>query len=99
MMFYLALFGTVQFGLGLVLLTLGTRLVTALRSSLLSRLQTVLGPLWVWLAFGEVPAAATLVGGSIVLASTVAASLLGGHSDGGADRAKKEGDAATKSAA
>ena len=75
--------------------------MTALRSLLLSRLQTVLGPLWVWLAFGELPAATTLVGGSIVLASTVAASLLGQHSEGGAGRAKceqqKERDGATKS--
>ena len=84
-MLYVALFGTVQFGLGLALLTLGTRLVTAPRTSLLSRLQTVLGPLWVWLAFNEVPAAATVVGGSIVLASTIAASLLGRQSDGDAD--------------
>jgi drug/metabolite transporter (DMT)-like permease len=76
-MVLLALFGIVQFGLGLILLTLGARLVTALRASLLSRLQTVLGPTWVWLAFGELPPATTLVGGSIVLASTVAVSLVG----------------------
>ena len=74
-MFYLVLFGVFQFGLGLTLLTLGTRHITALRSSLLHRLQTVLGPLWVWLAFSEVPPATTIVGGSIVLAATVAASL------------------------
>jgi drug/metabolite transporter (DMT)-like permease len=86
-MLYLVLFGSLQFGLGLVLLTLGTRLVTALRTSLLSRLQTVLGPLWVWLAFNEVPAVATFVGGSIVLASTITASLLGRQPDEGADRA------------
>ena len=69
------LFGVFQFGLGLTLLTLGTRHITALRSSLLHRLQTVLGPLWVWLAFAEVPPATTIVGGSIVLGATVAASL------------------------
>jgi drug/metabolite transporter (DMT)-like permease len=73
---YLALFGVVQFGLGLILLTLGVRHVTALRSSLLSRLQTVLGPVWVWLAFGEVPPAATLTGGALVIASAVAAALV-----------------------
>src|SRR5215467_6121492 len=76
-MFYLVLFGVFQFGLGLTLLTLGTRHITALRSSLLHRLQTVLGPLWVWLVFAEVPPATTIVGGSIVLAATVAASLFG----------------------
>jgi len=74
-MFHLVLFGVFQFGLGLTLLTLGTRHITALRSSLLHRLQTLLGPLWVWLAFSEVPPATTIIGGSIVLAATMAASL------------------------
>jgi drug/metabolite transporter (DMT)-like permease len=69
----LALFGIVQFGLGLILLTLGARHVTALRSSMLSRLQTVLGPIWVWAAFGEIPATRTLIGGSLVIASALAA--------------------------
>jgi drug/metabolite transporter (DMT)-like permease len=75
-MLHVALFGVVQFGLGLVLMTRGARLVTALRCSLLNRLQTVLGPTWVWLAFGEVPPPAVLIGGSIVLVSTIAAALV-----------------------
>lgn len=75
-MVQLALFGVVQFGLGLVFLTLGARRVTALRSGLLSRLQTVLGPTWVWLGFGEVPPPAVLIGGSIVLASALAAAVV-----------------------
>jgi drug/metabolite transporter (DMT)-like permease len=72
----LALFGVTQFGLGLVLFTIGTRLITALRVSLLNRLQTVLGPIWVWLAFGEVPQLTTLVGGTLVLASAIVATLV-----------------------
>jgi drug/metabolite transporter (DMT)-like permease len=72
----LALFGITQFGLGLILFTIGTQRITALRVSLLNRLQTVLGPLWVWLAFGEVPRPTTLVGGTIVLASAMAATLV-----------------------
>lgn len=80
-MFHLALFGVVQFGLGLIFVTLGVRHISALRSSLLSRLQTVLGPLLVWVAFGEVPPGTTIVGGAIVLVSTVAASLVGQRAD------------------
>ena len=34
-------------------------------------LQTPLGTLWVWLAFAETPATATLAGGAIVLAAVV----------------------------
>ena len=66
---YLALFGTIQFGLGLLLLTIGTRLVTAIRSSLIGRLQIPLAPAWVWLAFGEVPTLVTCVGGVVVVAA------------------------------
>jgi drug/metabolite transporter (DMT)-like permease len=68
----LALFGMGQFGLGLLLLALGTPLVSATRGALLGVLQTPLGTLWVWLAFSEQPAQATLIGGAIVLAAVLA---------------------------
>ena len=67
----LALFGVSQFGLGLLLLALGTPLVSATRGALIGVLQTPLGTLWVWLAFSETPATATLVGGAIVLSAVV----------------------------
>lgn len=70
-LFLLGLFGTSQFGLGLLLLALGTPLVSATRGALIGVLQTPLGTLWVWLAFGETPAAATIAGGAIVLAAVV----------------------------
>ncbi len=72
----LALFGTMQFGLGLLLLTLGTRRVSATRSALICSLEMPLAPAWVWLAVGEVPAVATVVGGLIVMAAIVADILL-----------------------
>ena len=68
----LALFGTSQFGLGLLLLAFGTPLVSATRGALLGVLQTPLGTLWVWLAFAEQPAVLTLAGGAIVLAAVLA---------------------------
>jgi len=67
----LALFGVSQFGMGLLLLALGTPLVSATRGALLGVLQTPLATLWVWLAFAEQPAVLTLVGGGIVLAAVV----------------------------
>jgi drug/metabolite transporter (DMT)-like permease len=69
--FYLALFGTTQFGLGLLLLTTGTRLISATRSALVGALETPLAPALVWLAFDEVPPLATCLGGAIVLAAVV----------------------------
>ncbi|KAK6022045.1 putative membrane protein [Ostertagia ostertagi] len=67
----LALFGASQFGLGLLLLALGTPLVSATRGALIGVLQTPLGTFWVWLALGEAPAPATLAGGVIVVAAVV----------------------------
>ena len=68
----LGLFGASQFGLGLLLLALGTPLVSATRGALIGVLQTPLGTLWVWLAFSEAPASATFVGGAIVLVAVLA---------------------------
>ena len=58
--------------MGLLLLALGTPLVSATRGALLGVLQTPLATLWVWLAFAEQPATLTLVGGAVVLAAVVA---------------------------
>ncbi len=70
-LFLLALFGISQFGLGLLLLALGTPLVSATRGALIGVLQTPLGTLWVWLAFAESPGWTTLAGGTIVVAAVV----------------------------
>ncbi len=67
----LALFGMSQFGLGLLLLALGTPLVSATRGALVGVLQTPLGTLWVWLAFAESPGWVTIAGGTIVVAAVV----------------------------
>ena len=67
----LALLGAGQIGLGLALLTVGARLIPAAQVALISQLEIVLGPLWVWLAYTEKPDAATLAGGAIVVAAIV----------------------------
>jgi drug/metabolite transporter (DMT)-like permease len=68
---YLALLGVVQMGLGLLFLTLGARLIPAADVALISQLENVLGPLWVWLAGIEHPSAATVAGGIIVICAVV----------------------------
>jgi len=67
----LGLLGGGQIGLGLVLFTIGARLIPAAQVGLITLLEVVLGPLWVWLAFAERPNAATLIGGTIVVAAIV----------------------------
>jgi drug/metabolite transporter (DMT)-like permease len=63
--------GVGQIGLGLVLLTIGARLISAAEVALITLLEIVLGPLWVWIALSEQPSATTLAGGVIVLAAVV----------------------------
>ncbi len=65
----LATLGVCQIGLGFVFLTIGGRLIPAGEVALITLLEVVLGPLWVWVFLSEQPAAATLVGGAIVLAA------------------------------
>jgi len=65
----LATLGICQIGLGFVFLTIGGRLIPAGEVALITLLEVVLGPLWVWVFLSEQPAAATLVGGAIVLAA------------------------------
>ncbi len=67
----LAGLGIGQIGLGLIFVTIGARLIPAAEVALITLIEVVLGPLWVWIARGEKPSAATLVGGAIVLGAVV----------------------------
>ena len=76
----LAFFGAGQLGLGYLLFTRGARLIPAGEATLIAQLETVLGPLWVWLALGERPSGPTLAGGALMmsaLAVHAAADLVG----------------------
>jgi drug/metabolite transporter (DMT)-like permease len=66
---WLVLFGAGQIGVGVILLTIGARLIPAAQVALISLLEVVLGPLWVWLAVGERPSLTTVIGGAIVVAA------------------------------
>ncbi len=63
--------GIGQMGLGLAFLTIGARLLPAAEVALITLLEVVLGPLWVWLALSERPSTATLVGGAVVMGAVV----------------------------
>ena len=69
--FWLAALGIGQIGLGFALLTVGARLIPAAQVGLITLLEVVLGPLWVWLALDERPSTLTLVGGAIVIGAIV----------------------------
>jgi drug/metabolite transporter (DMT)-like permease len=67
----IAAMGLVQLSLGLVLFTRGSKTVPAAELALLALAEPMLSPIWVWLAFGEVPAATTLIGGAVILGALV----------------------------
>ncbi|MEA2312899.1 MAG: hypothetical protein QOE28_2867 [Solirubrobacteraceae bacterium] len=68
---WLAALGIGQIGLGSALLTVGARLIPAAQVGLITLLEVVLGPLWVWLALNERPSTLTLIGGAIVIVAIV----------------------------
>jgi drug/metabolite transporter (DMT)-like permease len=59
--------GSLQVGMGFILITLGSRSVPSAQVPLLALAETALSPLWVWLLVNETPARNTLLGGAIVL--------------------------------
>jgi drug/metabolite transporter (DMT)-like permease len=63
--------GIGQSGLGLAFLTIGARLIPAAEVALITLLEVVLGPLWVWWALSERPGTSTLIGGTVVVAAVV----------------------------
>ncbi|HEY7203588.1 MAG TPA: DMT family transporter [Methylomirabilota bacterium] len=65
----LAIFGAGQLGLGMILFTTGARRIPVAEASLIAVLESVLGPVWVWLLLGENPGLPSIVGGLIVLAA------------------------------
>ena len=67
----LFVFGLTTIGLAFVLFMEGAKFIPSAEAGLISLLDVVLGPIWVFLAFGENPGAATVLGGVIVLGAAV----------------------------
>ncbi|MCG8359524.1 MAG: DMT family transporter [Kiloniellales bacterium] len=73
----LAVMGILLLPLSYLLITMGPRYLPAPEVGLLMLLETVLGPLWVWLVLGEVPTHFAFIGGAIVLGTLIAHSAVG----------------------
>jgi drug/metabolite transporter (DMT)-like permease len=70
-------YGSFAIGGSLIVFTLGSRFVPAAELALLSLTEVVLGPVWVWLAFSEIPSLPTLLGGAILLLAIAGQALSG----------------------
>ena len=65
----LAMLGCLQLGLPCMLMVRASPHLSAPEMALLAMIEVLLGPLWVWLGAGEAPGAATLAGGTLVIAA------------------------------
>jgi drug/metabolite transporter (DMT)-like permease len=77
---WLALFGLINLALGMILFTLGARMIPAVETALIGALDGPLAPIWVWLAFGETPGHGTILGGILVFGAVMANVALGSRS-------------------
>jgi len=68
-LFWACVLGLCLTPIAFTLVTVGPRYIGAAEVSLLMLLETALGPLWVWLVMGEVPARTALIGGAVIIAA------------------------------
>ena len=88
----LVLLGGVILPASLLLTTSAARRIGAAEISLLGRLETVLGPLWVWLALGDAPPRQVLAAGALILAVTVAHSVAAMRAEATSSKAPPSAD-------
>ena len=69
--------GIFQVGAGLILYTLGSKVVPSAELALLSMTEVVFGPFWVWLFLGETIGGYTLLGGGVLLLAITGNALSG----------------------
>lgn len=75
---WLALFilGIFQLGISFVLYSIAIKSVSALEASIITMLEPLLNPLWVFLFYGERPSFGALLGGAVILGALAARYLL-----------------------
>lgn len=77
-----AFLGVFQIAIAYVFLTRGLRRVAALEASLLLLVEPVLNPVWAWLFHGEEPGSWAVAGGAVILAATLAKSVVDARRSG-----------------
>jgi drug/metabolite transporter, DME family len=86
-----AAIGAVILALGMVMYTQGSRVIPAAELTLLSLIEVLLAPMWVFLFLGETASAATFIGGGVLLAAVALNAVMGARSqmaEGVANRAR-----------
>ena len=65
-------FGFAQLGIGLAVFSVGAARAPATDVALLSMIEPIVGPIWVWIFIGEYPGVPALIGGSAVFIALAA---------------------------
>ena len=68
---YLLVLGVVVLPVSFVLIVAAPRYIPAPDATLITLLEAVIGPLWVWLVLAEVPARETFFGGAVILGTLI----------------------------
>ena len=59
--------GVPQLAFGFICITIGSRTTASATVGLLMLMETLCGPVWVWLFFNEIPPLSVLIGGCVII--------------------------------
>jgi drug/metabolite transporter (DMT)-like permease len=65
------LLGSFQHAFGFICIVIGARSTPAVVVGLLMLIETLLGPVWVWLFLNEIPPTSVFIGGSIIIIAVI----------------------------
>src|SRR5699024_7509754 len=73
----LGVMGLLQMPAAMVLFATATRYLPSAEVALFILIESVMGPIWVWLVVGEVPPRLTFIGGAVILLTVAVHAVLG----------------------
>jgi drug/metabolite transporter (DMT)-like permease len=73
-----AFLGVFQIGFAYAFFASGLKRVIAVEASIISMVEPVFNPIWVFLGYGETPTIYSIIGGSIILGAIIVRSLISG---------------------
>ena len=74
------LLGVPQLALGFICITIGSRTTASATVGLLMLMETLCGPLWVWLFLSEIPPISVFIGGVVIISAIILKSFDKKHS-------------------
>ena len=75
------LLGVPQLALGFICITIGSRTTASATVGLLMLMETLCGPLWVWLFLSEIPPISVFIGGAVIISAIILKSFDKKHSN------------------